>query len=89
MNKFNNIAELVKERRIAKNMSQAELAHSLGYLNGQFISNAERGLCSLPLKKILKFSLLTKTPWLSIKAALIADYGARVDDAFNGSVIID
>lgn len=53
---FKHIAELVKRKRSqhSKAYSQSELSHLLGYKNGQFISNVERGICAIPLKSLHK-----------------------------------
>lgn len=52
MKSFNHIAKLLKESRLAKGMSQNELAKAVGFKNGQFVSNIERGICSIPFKKV-------------------------------------
>lgn len=51
---FSNIAVVLKKYRIEANISQTKLAKRSGYLNGQFISNVERGLCSIPAKQLPK-----------------------------------
>lgn len=45
-----NMARLIKESR--GELSQAKLARKLGYKNGQYVSSAERELCSFPDEKI-------------------------------------
>ena len=56
---FDLIGQFVKDNRIKKTgrnpkgLSQTELSTALGYKNGQFISNVERALCSIPAKKLL------------------------------------
>lgn len=51
---FTNIGALVKTARAnhPKAYSQSEVSHLLGYKNGQFVSNVERGLCCIPLKML-------------------------------------
>ena len=49
---FRNIAKLVRSKRVIQGISQTELSNKMGYKNGQFISNVERGLCSIPLSKV-------------------------------------
>ena len=44
----------LKQKRERLGLSQSEVAHELGYSSPQFVSNFERGLCSLPLNKIKK-----------------------------------
>jgi len=51
---FSNIQKLIKTAREKTNHSQTDLARLLGFKNGQYISNVERGLCSFPLKKAIK-----------------------------------
>ncbi len=41
-----------KKGRINSSLSQAEASKKLGYSNPQFLSNFERGLCSMPLNKL-------------------------------------
>ncbi len=55
--RFDEIGDYIKLHRSKAGLSQLSLATFLGYDSGQFISNCERGLCTLPLKK---FILLTK-----------------------------
>lgn len=45
--------------RARAHMTQAEVAEKLGYENGQFISNIERGMCSLPNDKVRAFCKIT------------------------------
>ena len=81
MRTFNHIAKLVKERRVAhpERLSQSELSHRLGYKNGQFISNVERGLCSIPLKGLGKLSEVLGIDQEKIKEALLKDFQSTVD----------
>ena len=64
MREFKNVAKLVRSSRInhPKEYSQAQLSHLLGYKNGQFVSNVERALCSIPLKMLLKLSKILDIP---------------------------
>ncbi len=76
MRSFKNIAELIKVKRLdhPKKYSQSELSNALGYRNGQFISNVERGLCSIPLKGIHKVSEVLNIEAESVKLAILKDY---------------
>ena len=69
------VARVVRKARIAKDISQSELSGELGYKKnqGQFISNVERGLCSLPDKHILKVSEV-----LNLDANVLIS--AKIDD---------
>ena len=64
----------MKDTRIISGKSQIEISSALGYKNPQFISNVERGLCSIPLKKIKQVSKV-----MGIKVRLLAD--AMIYDA--------
>lgn len=46
------INSLLKSARVVKQMSQVEVGKRLGYKNGQFISNWERGLSMPPISKV-------------------------------------
>lgn len=50
---FPHMAKLIRSYRTKaeSSISQSDLSESVGYKNGQFISNVERGLCSVPTKK--------------------------------------
>ena len=75
---FNNIANLIRNRRQELNISQEELSKKIGYKNGQFISNAERGLCSVPGKKIKELATALKITQDSVVDAMSKDYRIRL-----------
>lgn len=47
-----SLAELIRNSRIEKEISQKQLAEKLGYSSSQFVSNWERGISSPPLDKL-------------------------------------
>ncbi len=53
--KFKNEGVVVKKLRLRHDISQNKLASLIGYESGQFISNAERGISSLPASKLALF----------------------------------
>lgn len=72
MRDFKYLGKAVKTARLEQGMSQLDLSKALGYKNGQFISNCERGICGVPDKKLLTLSeLLNRDPIYFIKAVLI------------------
>lgn len=77
--KFPNIAKLVKENRIKKDYSQADLCKLLGYMSAQYISNAERGICSIPLKKMYLLASSLEISQREVKEAMIKDFEQRID----------
>jgi len=82
---FTEIAKLVRTRRgaMSRKTSQSELSHALGYKAGQMMSNCERALCGLPLKKVRAFCELTDTPISDVKNSYLDDCEARFDKATN------
>lgn len=49
-----NLGVTFKNHRVDIGLSQGQVSKVLGYTSPQFVSNFERGLCSLPLNKIKK-----------------------------------
>lgn len=76
--KFERIAEVVKEYRLEAGLSQLQLSHILGYQNGQFISNVERGQCSVPFKKVTPLCDALDCHTDDIVEAMVADYEGRI-----------
>lgn len=87
MRSFKNIAQLVRTKRIGhpKNYSQSDLSLLLGYKNGQFISNVERGLCNVPLKMMKKISEVLDINPEELKAAILKDHEETLTNYFNKS----
>lgn len=76
--KFQAISKLVKEARENQKLSQNNLALLMGFKNGQFVSNIERGLCSVPLKSINKMSEVLEISTEDICNAVVQDFRDRV-----------
>jgi transcriptional regulator with XRE-family HTH domain len=78
-----NLANEVKRARKAHRLSysQNELGSLLG-LNGQVISNLERGKNSLNIKHVIKISKILEIPFERLKKAMVQDY----EDAINREV---
>lgn len=81
MRTFMNVANLVKRKRMEhpQGFSQGKLSKALGYKNGQFISNLERGLCSIPLKGMGKFLEVLDIEKAELKEAVLKDYEETID----------
>lgn len=71
---FENVGNLVKKHRKKLGMSQEKLARSMGYKNGQYISNLERNLSGLPLKEVKTIKKILQIESSDIKLALVNDY---------------
>ena len=87
MRSFKNIATLIRTKRInhPKSYSQSDLSLLLGYKNGQFISNVERGLCNVPLKMMKKISEVLDISGDEIKTAILKDHEETLTNYFNKS----
>lgn len=57
----NKIGLRIKERRIALNMTQADLQKKMGYRNRSTISRIEKGLADIPQVKVEKFAIALDT----------------------------
>ncbi len=78
---FKNISRVIKVSRRAKpGLSQGKLATALGYKDAQFISNVERGVCGLPIKKLIRAAELLSIDTIVITDAMIADYTSRFSE---------
>jgi transcriptional regulator with XRE-family HTH domain len=58
---FSKLAAALKKLRVARGLSQTEVAKKLGYSSPQFISNWERGLASPPVKVLKRLAGLYET----------------------------
>ena len=77
------IAELVRSYRLAARVSQLSIGIELGYKNQQFISNVERGQCSVPLKVAPQLARILHIPKEKIYHAFIMDNIIKYERAFN------
>ncbi len=87
MRSFKHIANLIRTSRInhPKSYSQSDLSILLGYKNGQFISNVERGLCNVPLKMMKKISDVLEIDPNELKTAILKDHEETLTNFFNKS----
>lgn len=85
MRSFNNIATLIKSKRLThpKGYSQSELSSMLGYKNGQFISNVERALCNIPLKMLTRVCEVLDIEPTELKDAILKDHDETLDNYLN------
>ena len=79
---FYHVANLVRTKRVnhPQKYSQSELSRSLGYRSGQFISNVERALCSIPLKMLKRASEVLDICPEELKQAILKDQ----EETLNG-----
>ncbi len=91
MRSFENIAKLIKTKRIQhpKGYSQSELSHLLGYKNGQFISNVERALCNIPLKMLNRVCEILDIDRNELRDAILKDHEITLNNYLeNGSGVV-
>lgn len=81
--KFNSIAKVIRQAREVAGISQVELSKQIGYENGQFISNVERGLCSVPAAKVVKLTEILNISSKSITDAMTEDFQANLHQVVN------
>jgi len=70
---FKHIAKLVRTSRLKAGITQQELARTLGFANGQYISNCERAYSSIPKDKINVLSRKLGIKSKKVVAAILAD----------------
>jgi transcriptional regulator with XRE-family HTH domain len=82
---FKNIALLIRTKRMnhSKGYSQSELSHLLGYKNGQFISNVERALCSIPLKMLKRVCEVLDISAEELRMAILKDQEETLNNYLN------
>mgnify|MGYP003642788296 CR=1 FL=1 len=88
---FSHIGKYVRENRLnhPQFYSQNQLSKLLGYKNGQFISNVERGLCGIPLKGIAKLIEVLGLDENELKAAMQRDYEETLNNFLNNPDGVD
>lgn len=79
--KFKNMASYLKEKRLNAQYSQEQLADHIGFKNGQFVSNIERGLCTIPPKHFTKTAQILKIERQELVEAYLLDVRQLVEHA--------
>jgi transcriptional regulator with XRE-family HTH domain len=82
-NRFSEMAQFLKEKRIDRGLSQSAVAKMVGFGSPQFVSNWERGLCSPSLNSLPKLSRLLKIRESEIIEVFIRVARREVEDAFS------
>lgn len=73
------LAEALKQAREKAELSQGEVAKALGYSSPQFVSNMERGLCSIPPRKAAAFCKLTGMKPAKLRELMIETMTRQLD----------
>lgn len=85
--KFKHIAKTIKTWRKHRDISQQDLAQCVGFKNGQYISNVERGIASFPPNKILRLCEVLDMDTENIIQAIVEDYRIHLEIAVQKSRI--
>ena len=83
MKKTQDICDALKNARVKAGIAQGALAKKMGYASAQFVSNWERGICRLPLKKAILFCELTGMSPDTMKELLQADALKKIYRKFS------
>lgn len=82
------ISELLKKGRNNSGLSQADVAHELGYSSPQFISNWERGLSSPPVPKLKKlckiYKLSADEAYKAMLSSTLSEVESKLHNEFYG-----
>jgi transcriptional regulator with XRE-family HTH domain len=86
---FKNVADLIKSARgkLCPPLSQGDVATLLRYRNGQYISNIERGLCSLTMSRFLEATEVLKIPREQLIEAMVKDYESNIRQEVQRQVL--
>jgi transcriptional regulator with XRE-family HTH domain len=77
--RFKYIASVIRAARLKfPNLTQETLSEIIGYQNAQFISNVERGLCTVPAKRISKLCEVLKIEPHEVVNAIVRDYESHI-----------
>lgn len=79
--KFQILGSMVKKQRLAKKLSQHEVATKLGYGSAQFVSNVERGMCAFPLVNMRKLGKIIDLDLKQVSEILVSEYTKEVQGA--------
>lgn len=81
---YDTLGLFFKEKRTASGLTQLDVARKLGYTSAQFISNFERGLCSLPLNAIRKLTQLYKADQDKVYNLIMSEQESYIQEQLFG-----
>lgn len=73
----------LKAAREKAGVTQDGMAKEMGYKSAQIVSNWERGVCDLPLKKARKFCKIVNMELGALKKLILTDYEASISRYFE------
>jgi len=81
------LANFLRTQRIKKGLSQKRVAAALGYSSAQYVSNIERGVCSVPIKALRKMCILYGIKREHLIAVMLIDARARLENVLNSKSV--
>lgn len=78
MEALRGIGIYLKEKRVARNLTQKEVAKIFGYSTSQFVSNWERGVACPPMSAICKMIAIYQIPEDEIYHLLVNKIGCAL-----------
>lgn len=75
---FKTIGDYTRKKRLAKGITQAQLAGKLGYTSSQFVSNVERGMCCYPAGKMARLAQTIDADLGHMANVMIAAYSQEL-----------
>lgn len=79
INRFPNSSKIAREARKKSGKTLNQLGSELGYRNGQFVSNCDRGLCAYPPKHFEYIAHLAGITLEEVIEARLADKRLQIE----------
>ena len=80
---FYQLGYFVKSKRLEHGITQEQLSKALGYKNGQFVSNLERGIAGVPHEKVGELAKILKSDVEIIIEKMVDDFKINLKDCIN------
>lgn len=77
------VSKVLRTSRRKQNLTQQQLAKRLGFKSAQMVSNWERGIACLPIKKINKISKVLDLPKSILVGLMVANYRENLKAQVN------
>jgi transcriptional regulator with XRE-family HTH domain len=81
--KSKTMGEVLAEARIKAGLTQLDLGLKLGYSGSQIVSNWERNLCGIPVKKAAVFCKLTSMKPSEMEKLLVSAAATKLGNSFR------
>ena len=79
INRFPNSSKIAREARKKSGKTLYQVGKELGYKNGQFVSNCDRGLCAYPAKHFEYIANLAGVTLEEVIEARLADKRLQIE----------